>query len=190
MPQSMGKFATQNKPTRAKANSLQRTRRFLRSSTGFPGRVRPLVDHLLALFSIPCLLCSQSQRQAASICIDCTRDLPGYPKAVQTALFLGRSIKRHAAVPFTLPSMNVAPPLPTSFQSKPSSSASKILSNFTSGGRCRCASLMGHCDQNKSRIGSFLYLHIGSASESEDSIQRHLSPRIYPINWRFLYRAD
>ena len=80
MPQSMGKFATQNKPTRAKANSLQRTGRFLRSSTGFPRRVRPLIDHLLTLFSIPCLLCGQSQRQAASICIDCTRDLPWLPK--------------------------------------------------------------------------------------------------------------
>jgi hypothetical protein len=49
---------------------------------------------------------------------------------------------------------------------------------------------MGHCGQNKSRIGSFLYLHIGSASESEDSIQRHLSPRTYPINWQFLYRVN
>lgn len=76
----MHELAIRNKPTRATVNGLQQALRFLRSSRIFRLRVRPLIDNLLQLFTIPCLLCGQSQRQAASICIDCTRDLPWLPK--------------------------------------------------------------------------------------------------------------
>ena len=40
-----------------------------------------MIDAFLRHFAIPCLLCGQSQRQTASICRDCTRDLPWLPRS-------------------------------------------------------------------------------------------------------------